>query len=276
MGSMIVCGVRPPPGFPTEIPQTAYGIDDAVLNFSSIRLQNSRELLDNWHEEYPEDSLKPPSEIKPFEFINWCQESSYITDWLRLITNLCQLGSNVEPWFTIAHGGISDTERITILPPKLMNLLEMATSTDAVAIQFIQGAILPMESPVDESPFKQTATLRKATSHSFVCTKKNPEPLDDAITMAIAHASDPTNYKSIWESLRVLALQPNRPTVLLGYVDNEGVKYINEKKEGGCGFFTKGALKARLTRWSIMGTNAEKEISKAQPRFLIDKLPSEI
>lgn len=251
-GSLVVCGVRPPRG--NAIPETGIGIDGADLDSSSKRLRNARNLLANWHDEFTESGGTPPTELAPSNFIAWCIDSGYVTDWLRLIGSLC--ACDIEPGISLAHGGISDAERITILPPKLMTALVETAKSTPVLLQTIGHAIAPPALQNVSSNHSSLAQTIEPNPNLPLCNKKNRTPLDRVIDQAIRQAEEPDNYLSVWAELTKLALDNNRPFPLLGFSERE-VKYQSDNESGNVDYLSKPALKERLKR------NRERNSSKS-------------
>ncbi len=255
-GSLVVCGVRPPRG--NTIPEGGIGIDGDDLDSSSKRLRNARNLLANWHDEFNESGGIPPTELAPVDFIAWCIDSGYVTDWLRLIGSLC--ACDIEPGFLLVHGGISDSERITILPPKLMTALVETATSKPVLQQTIGNAIAP---PTLQNVASNHSTLDQTAEPNPnwpLCNKKNRTPLDRVIDQAIKQAEEPCNYRSVWAELTKLAQDDNRPSPLLGYSEGE-VKYQSDNERGDICFLKKLALKERLKRNMERNSGKSREYS---------------
>lgn len=75
--------------------------------------------------------------------------------------------------------------------------------------------------------------------------KNRADPLGAVIDKAKELAAAPADYQSVWAALVDLAQSPNRPAPLLGYAEEEGVKYRTDTAEG-VKFFTKNALRKRM------------------------------
>lgn len=91
----------------------------------------------------------------------------------------------------------------------------------------------PLEAP-DSAPRKHRIMNRS-------------DPLGAVVEAAKSAALDRDDYLSVWAALVNLAQSSNRPAPLLGYVDDEGVKY--QVAEGdGTKFLTKDALRKRMYR----------------------------
>lgn len=82
----------------------------------------------------------------------------------------------------------------------------------------------------------------KITKNSL---KTRSNPLRAVIDMARSLSLDKSDYHSVWAALVKLAEDTNRPAPLLGYADDEGVKW---DKNGTTEFLTKKALTSRLSR----------------------------
>lgn len=75
--------------------------------------------------------------------------------------------------------------------------------------------------------------------------KTRSNPLRAVIDMAKSQSLDKSDYHAVWAALVKLAQDTNRPAPLLGYADEEGVKW---DKNGTTEFFNKKALMNRLSR----------------------------
>ncbi len=243
IGSMIVCGIRPPPGKCNTIPDTAFGIDGLELANHSTRLKNARNLLANWREEYEDNDYPHRGEVPPHAFIEWCVDSGYITDWVRLIGSLYE--ENIEPQISIAHGGISDIERLTILPRSLMSALIETAQSPPVLKHSLREAVAPSEAMSIASPPSNPKPDQGTKNHKRVLSKK--KPITRVIELAIENAKDPNNTESIWLALVQLAKSTPRPEPLIGYVHGEGIKWINEEKsDDDVQYLTKSLFERRL------------------------------
>ena len=75
--------------------------------------------------------------------------------------------------------------------------------------------------------------------------KNRSDPLAAVLEMAKNEAVDRSDYHSVWAALVSLAKSPGRPAPLVGYVEQEGVKYeVTERDDPK--FFTKNALRKRM------------------------------
>jgi len=75
--------------------------------------------------------------------------------------------------------------------------------------------------------------------------KNRSDPLTAVLEKAKDAALDRDDYLSVWAALVSMAQSRTRPAPLLGYAEEEGVKY--QVAEGiGTKFFTKGALRKRM------------------------------
>ncbi|ARV17632.1 hypothetical protein AEP_00672 [Curvibacter sp. AEP1-3] len=89
MGALLVSGVAPE-GRCTEIPATARGLDNTILDKLNPRLQAAQKLLDLYMDE-DNDKAQLNSEVTPLTFYVWCVESSIDTVWLRCFDNLARI-----------------------------------------------------------------------------------------------------------------------------------------------------------------------------------------
>ncbi len=80
--------------------------------------------------------------------------------------------------------------------------------------------------------------------------KRRKNILDSVIEMAIAAAANPNDWQSIWAALVKMADSDQKPAPLIGYVDQEGVKYQDEKGTNGVSFLVKDAFRKRMKRTS--------------------------
>lgn len=255
MGAMIACGVRPPPDDDNTIPPTGFGIDDTALTKESLRLKNARNLLANWLEDYEENGSPPPGKISPQTFIDWCVESGYITDWLRLIGSL--YGGDIESGFLIANGGVSDFERLTILPRSLMSALIGTAQSTSVLDHTLREAVAPSTPTYLASPSTISSEAQIAT-HALSKRK----PITSVIELARQKAEDPNNSEIVWIELIRLAKSnpPQKP--LLEYIAGEGIKWIDEEKsdEEKIQILTKSLFERRLERYLTAATKKKKPL----------------
>lgn len=254
-GAMIVCGVKPLPGRQTEIPDTAFGIDEVPLSKSSQRLKNARAILGNWQDEFVEEGLIPPAETKPYDFFNWCVDNGYLTDWLRLISSFGG-GGSIEPGLSFRNGGVSDTERITIFPAGLMSALVGAAKSEEVMHRAIRSAIVPE----NRIPSQVLVDAVVPKPEVLLCQKSKPKPLDIVIDKAKSQASEPNNYQSVWAVLVDMAQKPGRQPPLMGYDEERCAIKIEPEDKMATEYevFTKNALRLRMKR------NEESAAKKSQ------------
>jgi hypothetical protein len=74
-------------------------------------------------------------------------------------------------------------------------------------------------------------------------TTRRSDALTAILAMAKKNAQDPADYQSVWAALVKMAESPQRPPPLMGFSDEEGVKY---RRDDGVMFFTKDALRKRM------------------------------
>lgn len=249
MGALIICGVRPMSESDQEIPSAAIGLDDEPLDNTSRRLKNARRLLENWRDEF-EDDETPSESIDPYEFINWAIDSGYVTDWIRLIGTFHGLDGStsdreITPGVAVNVGGISDTERITILPRSLMSALVETARSPAVQDRALSQAVMPPLSLPAQNQVGDNGG--QATKIQF--SKKNL--ITRVIELAREQASDPNDSELIWLALIRLARSKEPPKPLIEYLSDErAIKWHDESKskDDDVQIMTKALFKRRLNR----------------------------
>lgn len=82
------------------------------------------------------------------------------------------------------------------------------------------------KSSSEDSALKALAPAPAVPNVTRHTTKQRVGALDAIIELARAGAVDSTDWQSVWASLVRLAEGPTRPAPLIGYVDDEGVKYL--------------------------------------------------
>ena len=117
------------------------------------------------------------------------------------------------------------------------------TAKAAPPVPVVTPAVTPRDAPVDTTGM--VAVLESppvvATSHKLK-TRRNV--LDAVIEQAKKSAISPSDYHSVWAALVSLAESKDRPAPLLGYVEEDGVKY---QGSGKVEFFKKDSLRKRMT-----------------------------
>lgn len=216
---LLVCGVHPPAEDGAEIPVGGVGLDNKVLHGSNGRFHDARRLLHQWHD-WCEDQDKVVSEINPYEFINWCLDEPWESDWLRLFMDV---------------GGYPANDRID-LTPSAFSLL--------VAPALLQGDLSQI---IGDKPAASDAGAgtRKINGRDYA-TRSNP--LRSIIQKAQELALNPSDYESVWIELVKLARSDDRPEPLLGFADKEGVKWLDGEEVK---FLNKDALRKRLKRAAV-------------------------
>lgn len=81
------------------------------------------------------------------------------------------------------------------------------------------------------------------TTHSF--GRKRGHALTAVIEVARKSATSADDYQSVWAELVKTAESTDRPSILLGYVEGEGIKYRGDSEVK---FFTKEALRKMFER----------------------------
>lgn len=82
MTALLMCGIQPPIGCKT-IPLDGMDLNNQKLHANDKRVRIARQMLDGWLE------LDPlPSNMRPIDFIVWCDEQAINTEWFRLMLNL--------------------------------------------------------------------------------------------------------------------------------------------------------------------------------------------
>lgn len=95
----------------------------------------------------------------------------------------------------------------------------------------------------DADPLVPKATAKPATTVHKASSRSNP--LDAVIRKAKELAVDPDDRSSVWAALIELAKSSDRPAPLVGFVEEEGVKY---QTESGIKFFTQKNFRDRERR----------------------------
>ncbi|NPC57854.1 hypothetical protein [Caenimonas soli] len=97
------------------------------------------------------------------------------------------------------------------------------------------------------SPEAQPASEGAAPAPSVLehKVKNRADPLAAVIEKAKEFAANSNDYQSVWAALVELAQSSGRPAPLLGYAEEEGVKYRTDTIDG-VKFFTKNALRKRM------------------------------
>jgi hypothetical protein len=75
--AMLVCGLKPPQDC-YEIPQGAFGLDNAMVMPNEDRFHHAKRVLQLWN-----SRENPPDKIRPADFVTWCKTKEINTDWLR-------------------------------------------------------------------------------------------------------------------------------------------------------------------------------------------------
>lgn len=101
----------------------------------------------------------------------------------------------------------------------------------------LEAAAPPVAKGQDEFGKQSNKTTHRTKSRRHVLTA--------IIELASEQATTPDDYHSVWATLVRLAEHSTRPAPLLGYAEEEGIKYQTDK---GIEFFTKGALRSRMNR----------------------------
>ncbi|CAN7504510.1 hypothetical protein LJR296_003347 [Cupriavidus necator] len=124
-GTLILAGIHPPADC-TEIPAGGVGLDGKVLHGSNKRFFEARDIWKHWNWRYEDDQEEgevTPTELSPYEFIRWCEDTEIETDWLRLFQDL--IGYKPSPY------------QIDLVPSAF---IEYATQT-AYAVESILGKL---------------------------------------------------------------------------------------------------------------------------------------
>lgn len=86
-GTLIVSGIHPPPDC-AEIPSGGVGLDGSIfLSAGNERFSDARRIWRKWLwrcEDDQENGEVAPTELRPHEFLIWCEDMEIETDWLRL------------------------------------------------------------------------------------------------------------------------------------------------------------------------------------------------
>lgn len=82
MTALLVCGIEPPNAC-TAIPLNAVDLDNQKLHANDNRLRIARQMLEDWLDQKP-----PPNNMRPLDFLIWCDEDGVNTEWFRLLMNL--------------------------------------------------------------------------------------------------------------------------------------------------------------------------------------------
>ena len=75
--AMLVCGLKPLKDC-HEIPQGAFGLDNALVMPNEDRLHHAKRVLQLWN-----SRENPSDKIRPADFVAWCKTKGINTDWLR-------------------------------------------------------------------------------------------------------------------------------------------------------------------------------------------------
>ncbi|MDX6012857.1 hypothetical protein SIM88_29940 [Cupriavidus necator] len=100
-------------------------------------------------------------------------------------------------------------------------------------------AVAPAQSHVGTTTGKLPAGTQIVTSKE----KGRSRVLDSAVTLAKEKAGAHADYHTVWEALVALASSNDRPPPIVEFVDDEGVKYMDN---GKVKIFTKDSLLKRI------------------------------
>ncbi|TCK97141.1 hypothetical protein [Paraburkholderia sp. BL9I2N2] len=94
-GALILSGLHGPAGC-TEFPREATGLDGRPFEGDVIdRWIKAREIMRLWEWRCRDDEecgAITPTQLEPYEFIEWCQDLDVETDWMRLIFDVISRG----------------------------------------------------------------------------------------------------------------------------------------------------------------------------------------
>lgn len=138
-------------------------------------------------------------------------------------------------------------------PDKVGAFLPFACFADNVEDGLVMRA--PMEAFLDRQlgklavnrPDNKSSAPAPVAKHKI---KGRSNPLDAVIGQAMKAANTESEWQPIWAELIRTAEGKNPPAPLIGYVENEGIKYRSDANDEGVKFLTKKALAARIKRKS--------------------------
>ncbi|NKA94851.1 hypothetical protein GO283_03350 [Ralstonia solanacearum] len=135
-GALILSGMHAPAGC-TEFPREGTGLDGRPFAGDVIdRWINAREIMRLWDwrcQGDDEDGATTPTQLTPYEFLDWAQDTDIQTDWMRLI-------------FDVISGGKVQTDQPDLIPLAVTEYAIQAAETIS-AIHALAGQV-SSDSPV--------------------------------------------------------------------------------------------------------------------------------
>lgn len=253
-GALILSGIHPPKGC-TEIPVGGTGLDGRQFaNAGNDRFHCAFRIMDEWRlrcDDDEENGEATPADLSPYAFIAWCQDMNIETDWIRLFFDVvggksqsCQ--PDLIPLAVVEYANqVADT--IGVIQNALAGNAFGAAPVNAAVQKHMEDAVPPTN--FDESDRDNNAV---ATVYTNLGKKQRRDALDDAIDKAIITVDGSHRTSTVWQALRELALNEERPfTGALG--EDGSLVYAKDQYADGkekAGKFSRNALYLRL-RWRL-------------------------
>ena len=116
-------------------------------------------------------------------------------------------------------------------------LIAASLCDDANEIDFLHNGVAAAQAAHQAISNTAIHSLGNTRTHALAAV------IDIAKKSAVAK----DDYQSVWAALVEIAVSPKRPAPLLGYVENEGIKYQVDTGDG-VKFYNKDALRAMMSR----------------------------
>ncbi|WP_185733504.1 hypothetical protein [Burkholderia sp. Bp8998] len=129
-GALIVSGMYAPAGC-TELPRDGTGLDGRPYKGDVVdRWIKAREIMRLWEWRCRDDEeagTVTPTQLAPYEFLEWCQDLDVETEWMRLI-------------FDVISGGKVQTDQPDLIPLAVAEYAGQAVDTIS-AIHALSGQV---------------------------------------------------------------------------------------------------------------------------------------
>ncbi len=229
-GTLIVSGIHPAPGC-AEVPSGGVGLDGRVFsNGGNERFSDARQVWRKWLwrcEDDQENGDATPNELRPDEFLNWCDDMNIETEWCRLFRTFIS-GKNGNQVDAIPPAIVEYAKRHARGVDLLLTRLG-ADESAAAAMEIGDSSSNDAANPAQENTEEQADSSGKTRPAGKASSPRDDMSrfIQDLRATLPQKKRDDVAY--VFSELRRIAsdesVQKDKKFPLLGFIPNKGVAW---------------------------------------------------